>query len=358
LIDFAQRQAHNQRCSAALVGLFIVVFLVIGSAVDYLYLDGVTPGRMPFPIATVMALTLATFTTLAAYYGGSGLILGSLGAEKLDIQIPEHRELRNIVAEMALASGSTMPQVFVIYDPAPNALATGTNDQNAAICVTTGLLTLLDREETQGVVAHEMSHIRNFDIRLMTTVAALVGAVALLADWSARGWRYGRFGGSARGSRSGRGKNEGGSVAAVLLLFVWLLAIVLAPLVARLLAMMVSRQREFLADASAAELTRNPGSLADALEAIESRVEPTAAIHQGSAQLCIADPLGRPVNEVHGRWADLFATHPPMHERIDALRAMAFERRPSRRRTGCGRGPCASAASDTSVRRAGGRAGS
>ena len=125
LLDFAQRQAHNQRCSAALVGFFIVVFLVIGGAVDYLYLDGFTPAGAPFPIATVMALGFATFTTLTAYYGGSGLILGSLGAEKLDIQIPEHRELRNIVTEMALASGSAMPQVYVIYDPAPNALATG-----------------------------------------------------------------------------------------------------------------------------------------------------------------------------------------------------------------------------------------
>ncbi|MDH4063152.1 MAG: M48 family metalloprotease, partial [Acidobacteriota bacterium] len=135
------------------------------------------------------------------------------------------------------------------------------------------------------------------------------------------GWRYGLFhrrGGSRSGGRPERNR--------ALMLAVWLMAMILAPLVARLLAMMVSRQREFLADASAAELTRNPGALADALEAIDARVEPTEAIHLGSAQLCIADPLGRPVNRRHGRWANLFASHPPMEERIIALRRMAFQR--------------------------------
>ena len=150
------------------MAFFIVFFLVIGAAIDYLYFDAFTPAGPPFPIATIFSLGFATFTTLTAYYGGSDFILASLGAEKLNLQIPEHRELHNIVTEMALASGSAMPRIYVIFDPAPNALATGTNEKNAAICVTTGLLTLLDREETQGVVAHEMSHIRNEDILLMT----------------------------------------------------------------------------------------------------------------------------------------------------------------------------------------------
>src|SRR5689334_16110348 len=135
-------------------------------------------------MATIIALTLATISTAAAYYGGSDIILSSLGAEKLNLQIPEHRELHNVVTEMALASGSVMPRIFVIFDPAPNALATGTNEKNAAICVTSGLLALMDREETQGVIAHEMSHIRNEDVLLMTLVSILLGGIAILADWS------------------------------------------------------------------------------------------------------------------------------------------------------------------------------
>ncbi|TMA68465.1 MAG: peptidase M48, partial [Deltaproteobacteria bacterium] len=167
-MDFAQRQVHNQRCSAALVGVFILFFIFIGGAIDSIYLDAFTPVGPAFPVATIFALGFATFTTLTAYYGGSDIILSSLGAEKLNLQLPEHRELHNVVTEMALASGSPMPRLFVIFDPAPNAFATGTNEKNAAICVTTGLLTLMDREETQGVVAHEISHIRNEDVLLMT----------------------------------------------------------------------------------------------------------------------------------------------------------------------------------------------
>ena len=141
-----------------------------------------------FPVATVCALGFAAFTTLTAYYGGADMILASLGAEKLNLQIPEHRELHNVVTEMALASGSPMPRIFVSFDPAPNALATGTNEKNAAICVTSGLLTLLDREETQGVIAHEMSHIRNEDILLMTLVSVLLGGIVLLSDWGRHGF--------------------------------------------------------------------------------------------------------------------------------------------------------------------------
>ena len=129
--------------------MFILFFFINGGAIDYLYFDVFTASGLMLPLATLLSLGTASMITLAAYYSGGSLILGSLGAERPDAQIPEHRELRNIVTEMALASGSAMPQVYVIYDPAPNALATGTNDKNAAICVTTGLLALLDREETK-----------------------------------------------------------------------------------------------------------------------------------------------------------------------------------------------------------------
>jgi heat shock protein HtpX len=315
LIDFAQRQAYNQRCSAALVSGFIVVFLIIGGAIDYLYLDGFTPAGAPFPIATVLALSFATLSTLTAYYGGSGLILGSLGAEKPDIQIPEHRELRNIVSEMALASGSAMPQVYVIYDPAPNALATGTNDKNAAICVTTGLLTLLDREETQGVVAHEMSHIRNQDILLMTLVSILLGGIAILADFGQRGFY------SARAGRRASQKSP--------LIFLPLIVLIaLSPLIGRLLAMAVSRQREYLADASAAQYTRNPRGLARALEKIRNAGIPFQKASRGTAHLFFTNPLRRRLDDSDGGLANLLSTHPPIDRRIALLYEMAGMSRP------------------------------
>jgi len=300
------------------VGIFIIFFLIIGGSVDYLYLDGFTPAGVPFPIATVFALGFATFTTLTAYYGGSSLILGSLGAEKLNIQIAEHRELRNIVTEMALASGATMPAVYVMNDPAPNALATGTNEKNAAICVTTGLLTLLDREETQGVVAHEMSHIRNEDTLLMTLVSVLVAGIAMLADWGQRG---------AFRSRSSRRDGDKSPV-----LFIPLLILVaVSPLLAQLLAMAVSRQREYLADATAAEYTRNPRGLARALEKIRDAAAPVNKATRGTAPLFFFDPLRRRLDDREGALANLLTTHPPIERRIALLYEMAGLRQTSNR---------------------------
>jgi heat shock protein HtpX len=310
LIDFAQRQTHNQRCSAALIGFFIIVFLIIGGAVDYLYFDGFTRAGAPFPIATVIALSFATFTTLTAYYAGSGLILGSLGAKKLDTQIAEHRELRNVVSEMALASGATMPQVYIIDDAAPNALATGTYEKNAAICVTTGLLSLLDREETQGVVAHEMSHIRHQDTLLITLVSVLVAGIAILADWGQRGAYH------ARRSRGDGRKN--------LALFIPLLLLVaVSPIIAQLLAMAVSRQREYLADATAAQYTRNPLGLARALEKIRDAAVPVNKAMRGTAPLFFSDPLRRRLGDSESGLANLLTTHPPIGKRIRLLYQMA-----------------------------------
>src|SRR5205807_855550 len=163
-----------------------------------------------------------------------------------------------------------------------------------------------DREELQGVIAHEMSHIRNLDVRVMTIVAALVGAVALLSDWARRGMMWG--GGSRR--RDEDGERGGWGIAGIVFFIIWLVGILLAPLVAQLLAMMVSRRREYLADASGAELTRNPMGLARALEKIEEAAAPTRAINRGSAHLCIADPLGRQMNLRTGFWSDIFASHP------------------------------------------------
>jgi heat shock protein HtpX len=211
--------------------------------------------------------------------------------------------------------------VYVIPDEDPNAFATGRDQDHASIAVTKGLLDTLNREELQAVVAHELSHVRNLDIRLMTVIAAMVGAAALISDWTGRGLLRSGGGSSSRGRD--RGKSSGGL--GIILLVIWLAAVVLAPLIGQALAMMVSRRREYLADASGAELTRNPLALARALAKIDAAEAPTAAIRRGTAHLCIADPLGRAIGLREGKWANLMASHPPMKNRIAALNEMGFQ---------------------------------
>jgi heat shock protein HtpX len=308
--DFAECQARNRRISVGMVLLFILFFLLVGFSVDYLYLDAFTPKGPPFAVATVVSLVFATAIALSSYYYGSDLILQSLGAEGLDLHIPEHRELHNVVTEMALASGCRMPKVYVVFDPAPNAFATGRDEDNASVCVTTGLLALLNREELQGVIAHEISHIHNQDILVMTLVSVLVGGVALLSDWAQRSFY------SSRSSESEEGKSLWLAVPAYLL-------IVFSPLISRLLAMAVSRQREYLADATAVEYTRNPLGLAKALEKIRAAQMPFQFATRGTAHLFFVNPLMRAVDDREGAVADLLSTHPPIVRRIMLLYQMA-----------------------------------
>lgn len=309
-LDFAERQARNRRWSAGIVFAFILLFFLVGLSIDHLYFGAFTPGGPELPFATVVSLALASGISLASYYRGSELILRSLGAEGLDLDNPEHRELQNIVKEIALASGSPMPRVYVIFDPAPNAFATGRNERFASVCITTGLLALLSREETQGVVAHEIAHIRNQDILLMTLVSILLGGIALLSDCSRR---------SFAGSRSRRG---GGAKGALIIIPAFLL-ILLSPLISRLLAMAVSRQREYLADATGVEYTRNPLGLAKALEKIRDAAIPFSRASRGTAHLFFVNPLKRRVDDREGRLADLLSTHPPIARRIMLLYGMA-----------------------------------
>ena len=320
---------------------FVVFLAFLGLGLDYVYFSsGVA--SVPAPIGTSIALLYGSGSAVYSYFRGDRAVLASatamnipeilahaggpgdgLGAEQLQ-NVTELRQFQNVVEEMAIAAGLPVPQTYLVPDPDPNAFATGRDPEHASIAVTKGLLEMLNREQLQGVVAHEMAHIRNFDVRLMTVVAALVGAIALISDWAGRSFRHGGTRGiersSARGKRSG-----GGNLLFILLIVVWLTAIVLAPIISRMLATMVSRRREYLADATGAELTRNPLALAEALEVIEAEAGATRAIKQGSAHLCIADPLGRRVNDREGWLADFFATHPPMHKRIEALRAMAYQ---------------------------------
>ena len=223
--------------------------------------------------------------------------------------------LDNVVEEMAIAAGLRKPRVYVIPDPDPNAFATGRDPDHATIAVTRGLLKVMNREELQGVVAHEMSHIRNYDIRTMTVVAALLGAVLLLHDWAGRASRWAASDSDDDGDR--------GSWATIFFI-IWLLAIVLAPLIGQAIAMAISRSREYLADASAAELTRNPAGLASALRKLDEATAPTLSMARGTAHLCICDPLGRKLGSSEGFLADLLATHPPIASRVRRLERMAY----------------------------------
>lgn len=199
------------------------------------------------------------------------------------------------------------------------AFATGRDPQHAHIAVTEGLVAKLNRDELQAVVAHELGHIKNYDVRLMTTLAALVGAVLLIQDGVWRSLRFGPRGGGGRG-----GKKDSAGPLVIALLALWIVSWLLAPVITQVLALGVSRKREYLADAMAAQFTRNPLALASALEKIEHSHEPTKAIRRGAAHLCIADPLGRRLTNREGFLADAFATHPPMAMRISRLKGMGY----------------------------------
>lgn len=315
---FEQQKRNLRRTTGFLAG-FVAFLAFLGIGGDFfLYGSGAGPG---FPVATIGALLFGAGSSLWALRAGDRAVLESANARPVDRNDPGQQQLDNIVEEMAIAGGLPKPAVYVIPDKDPNAFATGTGPEKSSVAVTAGLIESLNREELQAVVSHEMAHVKNYDVRLMTVVAALVGSVLLISDFGRRGMRWG--GGRRRSSRSGGG---GGAVMLVFLVL-WIVSLLLAPLIARLVAMAVSREREYLADASGSELTRNPGALASALEKIDAAKEPTPSIKQGVAHLCIADPRGRRINEREGGLAELFATHPPIAKRIALLREMAYQAR-------------------------------
>ena len=327
---FAQQEANRRRSRWLVIG-FVLFFAWLGFGGDWILWQatlGAADGayRHVFPWGGLALSALAIGITWFAWSSGAEKVLWSAGASELTLATtPEERQLENVVEEMAIASGLPKPRIYLIADPDPNALATGRDPQSARIAVTTGLLQALDRDELQAVIAHEMGHVKNHDMQLMTLLAGMVGAVALIADGMGRvmrGTSRVRLGGSSRGG----GKKGGGLGPVVLVVLVlWLVSWMLAPLVTRLLALGVSRKREYLADAMAAQFTRNPAALARALEKIEHSHAPTTSIKGGSAHLCIVDPLGRRLSSREGRLADLLATHPPMSIRIARLRAMSYQ---------------------------------
>jgi heat shock protein HtpX len=222
---------------------------------------------------------------------------------------------------MAIAAGVPMPRVYLIHDPAPNAFATGRDPKHAAITVTTGLRQQLNREELQGVIAHEMSHIRNYDIRLMLLMAVLIGTIVMLSDLF---WQFLRFGG--RGSSGNRDSSkDGGKGGGMVMLFIFILAVllaILAPLLAQIIQFAVSRQREYLADASGVELTRNPLGLASALRKIDDDPHELKSANRGTAHLFIANPI----KKFEAMADSVFASHPPIKDRIARLEALVGQK--------------------------------
>ena len=300
---FRERIAVNRRNSLILISAFLAFVAVFGYVIGWAWIGD--------PVGAIFGLVLAFIvgivTGLATYYGGDRMMLAASRAR--EISHDDAPVLFNVVEEMAIAAGLPMPKVYIIDDSAPNAFATGRDPEHASVAVTSGLLEKLNRDELQGVIAHEMSHVANFDIRYAMLVGILVGTTVLISDFFLRGlW----FGGG------GRGRGDGGGYIQLIMMVIAIVFAILAPLFARLLQLSISRQREYLADASAVRLTRNPKGLADALQKISGDREVLEAANRATAHLYIVNP----VKGFEKRAKGLFSTHPPIEERIQILRFM------------------------------------
>lgn len=275
----------------------IVFFIALITAIGYVFARA-----MGSPVLLPIAVVVAVASSIGSYYYSDRMVLSISHARPATRE--EHAHLVNSVEGLALAAGLTAPAIYVIDDPSPNAFATGRDPKHAVICVTTGLIEKLNRVELEGVIGHEMSHIKDYDIRLMALVAVLAGTVVLLSDWMLRSFWF----------RGRRNRDNGGAVIVLLALVLALLS----PLAATIIQLAVSRRREYLADAEGAMLTRFPEGLASALEKIDQDQEPLKEASKATAHLYISNPL----KKTNGFMSSLFSTHPPIEERIRRLRAM------------------------------------
>ncbi len=309
--------------SKLLVGSFLIIYAMVAYRLDPKFFEHLVPSFLDTPLlraipfgAILMGVIGIAFIWSTLYSGQLSILL-AVNAElaESDTNNIQYNELNNVVTEISLAAGIPKPTVYIIHDGDPNALATGSIEESSII-VTTGLLSILTREELQGVIAHEISHIRNNDTYFLTVVTVLFGTILLLSEWIRKSFLWGSSGTRVPGMNP---------LFRILFFVVWCFIVLFSPIIARILAMSVSRQREFLADASAAQLTRNPLALAKALGKIEARNSPTFSIPKSIAHMCVIDPLGRKINNKEGFWSNLFATHPPIQKRITLLRAMSYQ---------------------------------
>ena len=313
--------ASNKRRSVVFIVLFFVIWLAIGAACGFLFKAVYRPsannsvaaaapthyGWSPVIIGMVICGILAVGGIVYSLNAGAGLVLRTSGAVPADPT--RYPQLHNLVEALAIGEGIPKPAVYVINDPSPNAFATGVSPDKAAITFTTGLLALMNREELEGVTSHEMSHIKNHDIRLLLVVSTMIGLAALLASVL---WRTAFFAGG------GRGRNNGNQLALVIIAAGALLAVV-GFIFGPLIRLALSRRRESLADVSGVELTRNPAGLLNALKKLQQNDKPFKTMNHATAAMCIDDPL-----QHHDAWYHrLYDTHPPIEERIAALQKIA-----------------------------------
>lgn len=269
---------------------------------------GYQPGGLGF---AGIALIISGISTFVSYYFSDRIVLGISRARKANTA--EDRLFTSVVENICLGAGIPKPKLFVIEDSAPNAFATGRNPENAVVCATTGLLSKLTRTELEAVMAHEITHIRNYDIRLMSVVAVMVGLVALLADFFLRARFYG---GSKRSSN-----NKDNQLGAIIML-VGILFAILSPIIAKLIQLSISRRREFMADAGSVQITRQPSAMISALKKISSDTEALEAANKATAHLYIINPFKNKAGRLTEKFSSLFNTHPPISKRIATLQKM------------------------------------
>ncbi|MBA2381152.1 MAG: M48 family metalloprotease [Chloroflexi bacterium] len=303
---FYTQIAANRRNSFVLAGFVIVLFGLLGFAIGYA-VAGSPSGAIG---VSGMALLFGGLAAVGSYFGGDSLVLSVSGAKEVDeTSAPQ---LLNVVREMAIAANIPMPKVYLIDDTAPNAFATGRDPKHASVAITTGLLEKLDREELQGVMGHELSHVRNFDIRFSTIVGVLVGSIALMSDFFLR---FTFWGG---GRRSSNDRDSGGGGLQAIFFVVAILLSVLAPIASRLVQLAVNRQREYLADASSVQLTRNPYGLERALAKISSDSEVLEVANRATQHMYFTNPF----KKFEERASGLFSTHPATLDRINRIREL------------------------------------
>ncbi|MFZ2353301.1 zinc metalloprotease HtpX [Paucilactobacillus nenjiangensis] len=294
-----QQIARNKRRTVYVMIGFVLLVLLIGAAVGYVFFDSYVAG-------VLMAVVIGGIYMALMISQSTSVVMGMNHAHEIT-SADQAPELWHVVEDMALVANVPMPKVYIIDDPSPNAFATGNNPEHAAVAATTGILDKLNREELEGVMGHEMTHVRNYDIRLQTIALALAAVISMLVNIGMHSFWWG--GGRRNNDR------EGGGYIQIILMVLSLVVVVLAPIAASLAQMALSRNREYLADAGAVELTRNPRGLISALEKI-SNAEPMKEADPSSAALYISNPIKKK------SMANLFSTHPPMEERIKRLEQM------------------------------------
>ncbi|QBO36708.1 zinc metalloprotease HtpX [Periweissella cryptocerci] len=292
--------AQNKRRTVYLLVGFTILMLLIGAAVGYYAVGSMEVGL-------IAAAVIGAIYAWIMIEQSTEIVMSMNHAREITDK-NQAPQLWNVVEDMAMVANVPMPRVFIIDDPSPNAFATGNSPKNSAVAATTGILARLNREELEGVMAHEMSHVRNYDIRISTIALALTAAISLLVNIGSRFWMFG-------GNRKNDSKNEGGGQAQLIMMVVSIVLMVLGPIVATIVQLAISRNREYLADASAVELTRNPQGLISALKKI-SDSEPMQNADPNSAALYIEDPMKKK------SMAHLFSTHPETTDRIARLEKM------------------------------------